>query len=411
MNKRQYKFLEKKLAELNQNEIISEEQCTNAKNYFVKQTKADKSLITIFMSLGFLLVSLGVITLFAINWEHIAKGMKVLISFLPLVITAIMLFYTMKKDDNKLKIYTSIVAPISILATNSLLSQVFHIQTEIHELFFTSLLMFMPIAFILRNYLSILVYSVGTITYALATSGSMAFAVTTTGLISLPLFVYAFMNYKNNKHDRKNSLMWSAIVCILTLLLVRIEFITPEALVIYFYLIYLITRKLFNKECTLNKLFKMVFISIALIGCISSDVVLYIPKIKFGIDTILFTFLSAIFICLTKVYKEPKEWFTFIYICLIQYLGALENEILFILINILALVWGIYKIAIGNKTCQYKESKQGLAIILYLIFIRFMNADLTFAMKSVIFLLSGVGFMITANIMKKRIGGSENEEK
>ena len=96
---------------------------------------------------------------------------------------------------------------------------------------------------------------------------------------------------------------------------------------------------------------------------------------------------------------------------MIQYLGALENEILFILINILALVWGIYKIAIGNKNCQYKESKQGLAIILYLIFIRFMNADLTFAMKSVIFLLSGVGFMTTANIMKKRIGGSENEEK
>ena len=134
-------------------------------------------------------------------------------------------------------------------------------------------------------------------------------------------------------------------------------------------------------------------------------------KFKFGIDAILFTFLSAVFICLTKVYKEPKEWFIFIYICLIQYLGILKNEVLFILINTLVLIWGIYKIVIGNKKGQYKESKQGLAIILYLIFIRFMNADLTFAMKSVIFLLSGVGFMITANIMKKRIGGNENEEK
>ena len=107
MNKRQYNFLEKKLTELNQNEIISEEQCINAKKYFLKQTKADKSLITIFMSLGFLLVSLGVITLFAINWDTMAKGIKVLISFLPLVITAVMLFFTMKKDDNKLKIYTN----------------------------------------------------------------------------------------------------------------------------------------------------------------------------------------------------------------------------------------------------------------------------------------------------------------
>ena len=331
MKKKQYNFLEKKLTELSQNEIISVEQCSNAKDYFLKQTKADKSLITIFMSLGFLLVSLGVITLFAINWDQLAKGMKVLVSFLPLVVTAIMLFYTMKKDDEKLKVYTSIVAPISILATNSLISQIFHIQSETYELFFTSLLMFMPITFILRNYLSILVYSVGTITYALAASGSMAFSIATTGLISLPLFVYAFINYINNKHDVKNTLMWSAIVCIFTLLLARIEFISGEAIIIYFYLIYLMTRKLFNKECMLNKLLKLVFVIIALIACISSDTVLYVEKMSFGIDAILFTFLSAVFICLTKVYKEPKEWFIFIYICLIQYLGILKNEVLFIL--------------------------------------------------------------------------------
>lgn len=411
MNKRQYNFLEKKLTELNHNEIISEEQCANAKNYFVKQTKADKSLITIFMSLGFLLVSLGIITLFAINWEHIAKGMKVLISFLPLVITAIMQFFTMKKDDDKLKIYTSIVAPISILATNSLLSQVFHIQTEIYELFFTSLLMFMPIAFILRNYLSILVYSVGTVVYAISATGSISFALVTTGLISLPIFVYEVINYKNNKRDRKNTLMWTAIVCILTLFFIRTEFLSGHAIIIYFYMIYLMTRKLFNEESLLNKLFKLVFVSIVLIACISSDMVLYVEKMTFTIDAIIFTFLSAIFIAFTKVYKEPKEWFIFVYVCLIQYLGILENEILYILISILALILGCYKIAIGNKNCEYKESKQGLAIVLYLIFIRFMNADLTFAMKSIIFLLSGVAFMFVANMMKKRIGGNEDEEK
>ena len=98
MNKKQYNFLNKKLVELNENNIISEEQCNDAKNYFLKQTKADKSIITLFMSLGFLLVSLGVITLFAINWDMLSKGIKVLISFLPLVITAIMLFFTMKKE-------------------------------------------------------------------------------------------------------------------------------------------------------------------------------------------------------------------------------------------------------------------------------------------------------------------------
>ena len=159
MNKKEYKFLENKLFELNENNIISEEQYKNAKDYFNNQTKPGKSIITIFTSIGFLLVALSVITLFAMNWEVISKEFKVIISFIPIVITAIMMFFSMKKEDKQIKLYTSIIAPISILATNSLITQVFHIQTEIYEMFFTSLLMFMPIAFILRNYLSILVYS------------------------------------------------------------------------------------------------------------------------------------------------------------------------------------------------------------------------------------------------------------
>lgn len=411
MNKKEYKFLENKLTELNEVNIISEEQCINAKNYFMQKTKLGKSIVTIFTSIGFLLVALSVITLFAINWENITKEMKVIISFLPIIFTAVMMFFSMKNDDERIKLYTSIVAPISILATNSLIAQIFHIQSEIYELFFTSLLMFMPIAFILRNYLSISVYSVGTIIYAFSVNESWASemqALMSVALIALPIIIYNVVNYMNDKDDGKNTLMWSTNIIILTLFIFRFELIRPESMFIYGYLIYLITKKLFDNESFLSNVFKVFLTSFILISCINSELVSYAEEITVGFDTLIITALSGVFIYLSGIYKEPKEYFIFAFIALIQYF-KMPEEILFILVNILVLVWGCYKIAIGTKNSKYKEIKQGIAIILYLIFIRFMNSDLEFATKSMIFLISGIGFMITANVMKKRIGGKKDE--
>ena len=96
------------------------------------------------------------------------------------------------------------------------------------------------------------------------------------------------------------------------------------------------------------------------------------------------------------------------FIILIQYL-RLPAEILFFLINILALAWGIGKIILGNKDGDVKLLKRGIAIVLYLIFIRFMNEDIGFMEKSVIFLISGIGFIFGAKVLDKKLGGKKDE--
>ena len=93
---------------------------------------------------------------------------------------------------------------------------------------------------------------------------------------------------------------------------------------------------------------------------------------------------------------------------LIQYF-RLPEDILFLLINVLALVWGISKIVLGNKDGDVKSLKQGIAIVLYLIFIRFMNSDMGFMEKSVIFLISGIGFIVGSKVLEKRLGGRKDE--
>ena len=136
--------------------------------------------------------------------------------------------------------------------------------------------------------------------------------------------------------------------------------------------------------------------------------VAYAEFITFGWDMLVFSLVAAAGVYLTKIYKDVKEVLLLVFLGLIQF-TMMPAESLFIFVNIVAIIYGIYKIVLGNRDASYKEIKQGIAMILLLIMFRFVNADLDFTTKSVMFLIAGSGFLIGANILKKRIGGSKDE--
>lgn len=410
MNKKDYKFLDNRLLELVNNNIISNEQYINAKEYYNAKNE-NKSISVIFGAIGVFLMALSLITIFAINWGDIEKEIKIFISFVPLVITSVMLYIYMAKNNKKMKLYTSIFAPIAIIATNSLISQIFHIQTEIYELIFISLIMFLPITFILRNYVSIIVYGIGVIIYAFAVLDSFVsenIALLRIFLISLPLFIYNIQNYINNRKDGKNVVMWIINVIMVTVFLFYKEIFRADVFLIYIYMIYFITQTLFDKDNILNRILSILFIGYLIISCTTIDMVYYAEEIEFGLDTIFITILTGIFIYLSKAYRNSEEYFIFLFILFMQYVG-IDANVTFIFINIIALALGIYKIVIGNQRSSYKEIRKGVSLILFLILLRFISSDISFMGKSIMFLIAGISFMIGSNIIKKRIGGEKDE--
>lgn len=404
MNNKKYKFLENSLLELAKNNIISEEQLLNAKTYFKKDEKNKTSMVTIFTSIGVLLIALSIITLFAINWTTIGKTIKVLISFLPLVITAIMMFFYMKNENEKLRLYTSIFAPVSILATNSLITQIFHIQLEIYEVFYLSLLMFLPIAFLFRNYISLITYCVGTIIYAINIPQAWP-EMLKLFIIALPIVIYNYINYTKDKNDKKNILMYGTNLFAIIMFLFKMEIIRFESIFIFTYLIYLLTKLLFGNKNILSRVLKSAILVCMFVFCINDTAI----QIEFFWDSLIIALLVIGGICIGKFYKEPRELFNMAFIVLIQYFN-LPDEFSYIVISLLMLAFGIYKIVFGIKKGIYKETKKGIAAIMILIFIRFMSSALSFSQKSILFLISGAIFIICANVMKKRIGGKNYDE-
>lgn len=87
----------------------------------------------------------------------------------------------------------------------------------------------------------------------------------------------------------------------------------------------------------------------------------------------------------------------------------MDSDVLFVFINIIAIALGVYKIIVGNQTSSYKEIKQGVSLILLLILYRFINSDISFMGKSIMFLITVASFMLGSNLIKKRIGGEKDE--
>ncbi|MBR6688628.1 MAG: DUF2157 domain-containing protein [Clostridia bacterium] len=410
MNKKETIFLNSKLTELVDNGIITDIQFIAAKEHFGTK-KESKSLSTVFGAIGIFLIALSIITLFAMNWNNIAKGLKVIISFVPLAITAYMLHEYMYKGNKKLQLYTSIFAPVSIIATNSLIAQIFHIQTEIYELFFTSLLMFLPIAFILFNKLSVLVYSMGTVIYSLVAINSYTAeseALLKTFILALPIIIANFINYIKDKNDDKNILMWITNVILATLFISHKEWINPESILMYLYMLYFLTQTLFDKTNPLNKVLSFAFMFYLLLSCTTAEMLEFTEELVIHVDTLLFAALAGVFIYLSEAYKNPKEYFIFAFIALAQFTG-LQAEFLFVLVNLIAISLGIYKIVIGNQKNSYPEIKQGVSLVLLIIMFRFISAELSFGIKSILFLIAGTCFLLSGKVIKKKIGGNKND--
>lgn len=414
MNKKDYKFLSSKLMELANNNIISKEQLEKSQNYFLEK-KSDKNLSTLFGAIGVFLIALSIITLFAMNWNDIPKGIKVIISFIPIAISSVMLYKYMQTEDKKLCLYTSAFAPIAIIATNSLITQVFHMQTEIYELFFTSLLMFMPITFILRNFMAILIYGAGGVIYsfvAIESYGSEAEAISKILLIALPLIIFNVINYIKNKEDKTNVISWIANCVLLTLFLFHKELLSEESILVYLYVLYFATLTLFGNKNILSRILSFGFLGYMLLSCTSSDMLEYAEDLTIHFDTLLLAILAGVFIYISKAYKEPKEYFIFAFITLAQFTN-LSSDLLFIIANLITIALGVYRILLGNDKNLPSETKKGLAIILLVILFRFVSSDLSFGTKSIIFLISGLIFMFSGKLTNKKAikakGGSKND--
>lgn len=404
MNKKNQMFLFEKLNELKANNIISNEDCLNAKEFYGEtKENSPRSMVTIITAIGVLLLGLSIITLFAFNWDNLSVGIKSLVAFIPLMITAIMLYITLNKDDKRWEIYTSIFGALAIISTNALISQIFHIQTTAQDLIFLSLIMFVPILAIFRNTIGIIIYGIEAIICSL--SGPFESSALIPFLVIIPVLLYNIYCYVKNKESGQNIIMGLINIILITLFIFSNEILRAEILPLYLYLVYLISMKIFGKKNAISEIFSIGFMAYLMLFTIDKSIsASFYKDTKIILDTAVMSVLVLGLGYNLKLYKNVKEIIMFLFILIANYL-IMPDELVFLIINLLALAIGINYIYEGNKLKLFNKSIKGVGVILLVITFRFINSDFTFMQKSIMFLITGASFIAIANYMKKKIGG------
>jgi uncharacterized membrane protein len=134
------------LEKLRDESIITEEQfqeiCSRLQN---SKDKNRDLLVNVLIGIGIFLVALGIISLFAYNWDNIPNIARVLIGLIPTFISIGLLYKYMDKKQTFYNVMVNVFSPFAFIATNAIISQTYHTQSTVFKIVIISLIMYIPI--------------------------------------------------------------------------------------------------------------------------------------------------------------------------------------------------------------------------------------------------------------------------
>ena len=159
------------LEELIEHRIISIDTAAAIENYY--KNKADESpskLLLVFGILGSLLGGLGIILVFAHNWDDFSIKVKCIISLVPLAVGQFLCGYVLIKKPESLVWRESSTAFLflSIGASIALIAQTYNIPGDFSSFMLTWSLLGLPLVYILKSQIASFLYLIGITTFCVS---------------------------------------------------------------------------------------------------------------------------------------------------------------------------------------------------------------------------------------------------
>lgn len=423
----------KELPELVRENVISQELADNIQEYYRnKKGTSSKLLLVVFSILGAILVGLGIIQIIAHNWDDFSINTKVIFSFLPLVASQILAaFALIKKYESKAWLEsTAILLVFSIGACISLISQTYHIYGDLAKFILVWSLLSLPIAYIFRSSVTSLLYIIAISSYGVAKGYSMNTSIESYyyWLLLAGIIPYYFKLMKTNSKSVATQFHnWfipiSLIIGFGTLVDRSVD-VEQEGFAIlgYFglhFLLYFIgSLKQYNQEKLIYNGFKFLgsLGTIFLLFTNSSDYnwhrtnylsadVANITQTPIYYISIFIIILGTVVLYLNKSKIISKfDPMNFVFIAFgFAFLVSPFVNLAIVLVNVYIFLLGVYYIKEGTKLDHLGTLNKGLAIISLLTLARFLDTDLDYIIKGIIFVFVGILFFV-ANlvIIRKR---------
>lgn len=416
--------LANQIDELIQAGVISAETGAAIEQY-LQQRKINQAnqnrLMIAFGILGATLIGLGIILIIAHNWDDLSRSIKTMFAFLPLLTGQGLGFYVLlkKKTSSAWREGVAVFIFFGVAASISMVSQIYNIPGDMANFLLTWMLLSLPLFYLLRSSITGLLYLIGITAYAVAEGyfkpGSDPVWLFWVMLLAfLPYYLYLLRkNPGGNFTSFYNWLVPAALLVCLGL------FANDNwELMLIAYLLMLGSFYLTGKLPIFTSL-KLVSNGFYIIGILGSlGILLFLSFEVFWSEwhnltassivnqsevwiVLFFITCSLLLMYLQKWRSSAMNWL--LIIVLVSLSVGLLNEFFPIwLVNLYYLLIGIWYIREGAQRDHLGILNFGLIVIASLVVARFFDANLSFVIRGLLFLLVGTGFFVANYRLIKR---------
>lgn len=425
--------LSESLSELVDANVISDEIAQKIQLYYnYKKHQKPNRLFLLFAVLGTLLIGLGLVLIVAHNWDNLQTVTKTSIAFAILLITQIFGAFVLIKYKH-IAAYREGASGLlffAVGATISLVSQIYHIEGNLDAFILTWMLLCLPLVYIFKASLPSLLYLAG-ITYFAFVHVFTFDENIYSALWYWPLLLGVLPHYwyllKSKEVTNAAVYHHWAIACSLiiatatTFSYEHTFYMFPLLFMALFAFLYEVgllppfdtnshSQNAFRKLGYLGAVVLLYIFSFEnYFSDIKIDWIEFAGTNKFVAFFFFLTMSLGLFLLSSKPlfssgYKPVVPIFlVFFVLFILGFYTALAT----VLINLLVLFLGILEMKYGAKENNLSKLNRGFLMVSLLILIRFFDEDLSFVVRGLLFLLVGVGFVLTNYFMLKKRRSNE----
>jgi len=409
------------LPELIEEEVITKQVADQISDFYSrKKEKGVNKLFVIFGVLGALLVGLGILLIIAHNWDTLTLNIKAILAFVPLLVAQILCGWLLvkKSDSMAWKEGAATFLFISVGASISLVSQIYHISGDLSTFLLVWMSLSLPVIYLMNSSFASLLYLIGITCYSCEAgywSNQIDQPYLYWILLILAIPYYLMLVKRNNEGNfvRFHNLLivMSIVISLGTVAKTNHELMYIAYLSLFAIFLLIEGIPLFQKSKDRNLIFEIA-------GFSGSMIILFILSFSrfwnhlaishHAVDQLLFSremipVLLTTLIALVLLYKKirtqalsrirPIGLVFLIYILIYVAFGSMPS-LAIIFINTLILFLGVSTIIIGLQLNHIGVLNLGLLIITVLIICRFFDTELSFMLRGFLFIGVGIGFFL-----------------
>jgi len=434
MSKKAITWLYSELPGLIAKGILTQEAADKLQGYYGEVESAGKKWIGLIVCgvLGAILIGLGIILLFAHNWEQFSRFTRAILSFTPLAIAQGLALWVLLKrpESSALKEGAATFLALMVGASIALISQTYNIPGDAGTFTLTWMLLIVPLVYLMQASLPAAIYLIGITAWSGSHWNNLAMAILFWPLtaIVVPHFIWALRREDYTIRSTIISLIMT--ICVLCGIVFSLGKSWPGFWIVIYSSVYAILYSLGHwkfRDLSVNWQRPLQIIgTLGVLVLAFQFTISYIWKYTdycrltqeaSGLVTLASQSISFIIIgiALLLFYDNLRHknltasLFTMLPIlALVSYFLKGEGAILPLLIfNAYLLMLGISRIAIGLRNNSLAAINMGMLILAILIMMRFFDSDISFVIKGLAFIGVGSGFLITNIVLMRRKGGAQ----